>query len=34
MSSDGFFKNLNGDDFKILKKQFPDKWHYLNKKLT
>ena len=22
------------DDFKVLKKQFPDKWHYLNKKLA
>ena len=27
-------KNLDEDDFKILKNEFPDKWHYLNKKLT
>ena len=27
-------KNLNEDDFKILKKEFPDKWQYLNKKLA
>ena len=27
-------KNLDEDDFKILKKQFPDKWQYLNKKLA
>ena len=27
-------KNLDEDDFKILKKEFPDKWHYLNKKLA
>ena len=24
--------NLDEDDFKILKKKFPDKWQYLNKK--
>ena len=28
------FKNLDEDDFKILKKEFPDKWQYLNKKLA
>ena len=27
-------KNLDEDDFKILKKEFPDKWQYLNKKLA
>ena len=27
-------KNLVEDDFKILKKEFPDKWQYLNKKLA
>ena len=27
-------KNLDGDDFKILKKEFPDKYQYLNKKLA
>ena len=27
-------KNLDEDDSKILKKQFPDKYHYLNKKLA
>ena len=27
-------KNLDQDDFKILKKEFPDKWQYLNKKLA
>ena len=25
---------MNGNDFKILKKKFPDKWQYLNKKLA
>ena len=25
---------MNEDDFKILKKEFPDKWQYLNKKLA
>ena len=27
-------QNLDEDDFKILKKEFPDKWQYLNKKLA
>ena len=27
-------KNLDEDEFKILKKEFPDKWQYLDKKLT
>ena len=27
-------KNLHKADFKILKKEFPDKWQYLNKKLA
>ena len=27
-------KNLDEDDFKILKKEFLDKWQYLNKKLA
>ena len=27
-------KNLDQDDFKNLKKEFPDKWQYLNKKLA
>ena len=27
-------KNFDGDDFKILKKEFPDKWQNLNKKLA
>ena len=27
-------KNLDLDDFKILKKEFPDKWQYLKKKLA
>ena len=30
---DSLVKNLDEDDFKILKKEFPDKWQYLNKKL-
>ena len=29
-----FVKNLGGDDFKILKKEFPDKYQHLNKKLA
>ena len=33
-SSDKLVKNLDEDDFKILKKEFPDKWQYLNKKLA
>ena len=32
-SLDKLVKNLDGDDFEILKKEFPDKWQYLNKKL-
>ena len=31
---DKLVKNLDEDDFKILKKEFPDKWQYLNKKLA
>ena len=31
---DELFKNLDGGDFKILKKEFLDKWQYLNKKLA
>ena len=34
MSLDGLVKNLNEDDFRFLKKDFPDKWQYLNKKLA
>ena len=34
MSLDGFVKNLNEDDFKILNKKFPDKWQYLIKKIN
>ena len=34
MSLVGLVKILNEDDFKILKKEFPDKWHYLNEKLA
>ena len=33
-SLDKLVKNLDQDDFKILKKEFPDKWQYLNKKLA
>ena len=33
-SLDSLVKNLDEDDFKILKKEFPDKWRYLNKKLA
>ena len=33
-SLDKLVKNLDEDDFKILKKDFPDKWQYLNKKLA
>ena len=33
-SLDKLVKNLDGDEFKILKKEFPDKWQYLNKKLA
>ena len=31
---DSLVKNLDEDDFKILKIEFPDKWQYLNKKLA
>ena len=31
---DSLVKNLDEVDFKILKKEFPDKWQYLNKKLA
>ena len=31
---DSLVKNLDEDDFKILKKEFPDNWQYLNKKLA
>ena len=34
MSLDGLVKNLNEDEFRILKKEFPDKWQYLNEKLA
>ena len=34
MSLDGLDKNINEDDFKILKKEFPGKWQYLNEKLV
>ena len=33
-SLDKSVKKLDEDDFKILKKEFPDKWQYLNKKLA
>ena len=33
-SLDELVNNLDEDDFKILKKEFPDKWMYLNKKLA
>ena len=33
-SLDKLVKNLDEDDFKNLKKEFPDKWQYLNKKLA
>ena len=33
-SLDKLVKNLDEDDFKILKKEFPDKWQYLNKKVA
>ena len=33
-SLDKLVKNLNEDDFEILKKEFPDKWQFLNKKLA
>ena len=31
---DELANNLDKDDFKILKKQFPDKWQFLNEKLS
>ena len=31
---DGLVRALKNDDFNILKKEFPDKWHYLNKNLV
>ena len=33
-SLDKLVKNLDEDDFRNLKKEFPDKWRYLNKKLA
>ena len=33
-SLDSLVKNLDENDFKILKKEFPDNWQYLNKKLA
>ena len=33
-SLDDLVKNLDKDDFVILKKEFPDKWQYLNQKLA
>ena len=33
-SLDKLVKNLDEGDFKILKKEFPDKWQYLNKKIA
>ena len=33
-SLDELVENLNEDNFKILKKELPDKWQYLNKKLA
>ena len=33
-SLDKLVKNLDEDDFEILKKEFPDKWQFLNKKLA
>ena len=34
MNLDGLVEGLNEDDFKILKKEFPDNWQFLNKKLA
>ena len=31
---DSLVKNLDKNDFEILKTEFPDKWHYVNKKLA
>ena len=33
-SLDNLVKKLKEDDFKVLKKEFPDEWQYLNKKLA
>ena len=33
-SLDKLVKNLDEDEFKILKTEFPDKWQYLSKKLA
>ena len=33
-SLDKLIQNLDEDDFKILKTEFPDKWQYLNEKLA
>ena len=33
-SLDKLVQNLDENDFKMLKKEFPDKWQYLNKKLA
>ena len=34
LSLDASFKYLNEDDFKILKKEFPEEWQYLIKKFA
>ena len=34
MSLNGLVKTLDSDDFNFLKKEFPDKWNYLNSKLA
>ena len=34
MILDGLVKNLAIDCFNILKKEFPDKWQFINKKLA
>ena len=31
---DKLVQNLDDDDFKVSKKEFPDKWQYLNKKIA
>ena len=33
-SLDNLVKNLDEDDFKFSKKEFPDKWQFLNKKVA
>ena len=33
-SLDSLVKSLDNDDFIILKKEFPDKWQHLNKKIA